>query len=225
MLTYPVNEIFQTIQGEAEYTGTPAIFIRLQGCPVACPWCDTKHTWNVEPHLEIVSHEMIAKQSDTPSFSNMTALEIIALIQEQGMTAGHIVITGGEPCLYDLRQLTAEFMATNGINSVQIETSGTHEIVCNDSTWVTVSPKLGMAMPLLKSAIQRADEIKMPIGKQADIDALVEQVLPLLNEYAQPEIWLQPLSQNEKATRLCVDQATALGFRVSIQTHKFLGVR
>ena len=41
-----INEIFDTIQGEAYFTGTPATFIRLQGCPVGCAWCDTKHTWN-----------------------------------------------------------------------------------------------------------------------------------------------------------------------------------
>ncbi len=48
-----VNEIFETIQGEATYTGTPAVFVRLQGCPVGCPWCDTKHTWDVELDKEI----------------------------------------------------------------------------------------------------------------------------------------------------------------------------
>ena len=42
---YPINEIFQTIQGEGVFTGLPAIFVRLQGCPVGCPWCDTRHTW------------------------------------------------------------------------------------------------------------------------------------------------------------------------------------
>ncbi|PTA21507.1 hypothetical protein C9E21_29480 [Escherichia coli] len=44
-MQYPINEMFQTLQGEGYFTGVPAIFIRLQGCPVGCAWCDTKHTW------------------------------------------------------------------------------------------------------------------------------------------------------------------------------------
>ncbi len=43
-MQYPINEMFQTLQGEGYFTGVPAIFIRLQGCPVGCAWCDTKHT-------------------------------------------------------------------------------------------------------------------------------------------------------------------------------------
>ena len=45
-MQYPINEMFQTLQGEGYFTGVPAIFIRLQGCPVGCAWCDTKHTWD-----------------------------------------------------------------------------------------------------------------------------------------------------------------------------------
>ena len=44
-MQYPINEMFQTLQGEGYFTGVPAIFIRLQGCPVGCAWCDTKHTY------------------------------------------------------------------------------------------------------------------------------------------------------------------------------------
>ncbi len=44
-MQYPINEMFQTLQGEGYFTGVPAIFIRLQGCPVGCARCDTKHTW------------------------------------------------------------------------------------------------------------------------------------------------------------------------------------
>lgn len=43
-MQYPINEMFQTLQGEGYFTGVPAIFIRLQGCPVGCARCDTKHT-------------------------------------------------------------------------------------------------------------------------------------------------------------------------------------
>lgn len=48
-MQYPINEIFQTLQGEGVFTGVPAIFVRLQRCPVGCSWCDTKHTWEQLP--------------------------------------------------------------------------------------------------------------------------------------------------------------------------------
>ena len=50
---YPVNEIFQSIQGEGYFTGVPAIFVRLQGCPVGCAWCDTQHTWELAADKQV----------------------------------------------------------------------------------------------------------------------------------------------------------------------------
>ena len=61
---YPVNEIFQSIQGEATFTGTPSIFVRLQGCPVGCAWCDTKHTWEIDPKFVVNKTIMLAKEKD-----------------------------------------------------------------------------------------------------------------------------------------------------------------
>ena len=46
-LMLPVNELFETVQGEATFTGMPSTFVRLQGCDVGCPWCDTKYTWEL----------------------------------------------------------------------------------------------------------------------------------------------------------------------------------
>jgi 7-carboxy-7-deazaguanine synthase len=54
-MQYPINEMFQTLQGEGYFTGVPAIFIRLQGCPVGCAWCDTKHTWDKLEDREVSS--------------------------------------------------------------------------------------------------------------------------------------------------------------------------
>jgi hypothetical protein len=49
MQTLPVNEFFETVQGEATFTGMPSTFVRLQRCDVGCPWCDTKYTWDIDP--------------------------------------------------------------------------------------------------------------------------------------------------------------------------------
>ncbi|MFZ6043504.1 7-carboxy-7-deazaguanine synthase QueE, partial [Vibrio natriegens] len=82
----------------------------------------------------------------------------------QKYTAKHVVITGGEPCLYDLVPLT-EALEQAGFRC-QIETSGTSEVKATANTWVTVSPKINMKakLPVLPSALERADEIKHPVG-------------------------------------------------------------
>ena len=60
-MQYPINEMFQTLQGEGYFTGVPAIFIRLQGCPVGCAWCDTKHTWDKLADREVSLFSILAK--------------------------------------------------------------------------------------------------------------------------------------------------------------------
>ena len=60
-MTYRINEIFETLQGEGTFTGVPSIFIRLQGCPVGCPWCDTQHTWETRAEDEVSIATMMAK--------------------------------------------------------------------------------------------------------------------------------------------------------------------
>lgn len=218
---YPVNEVFESIQGEATYTGTPSVFIRLQGCPVGCSFCDTKHTWEVNDSKVMSIKPMLSKQEDTDNFAYMHIMDILMMLKN--FKAKHIVLTGGEPCLYDLENLTGSLIA-NGY-SVQIETSGTYPIKCHPKTFITVSPKIGMAggMEVLQGSYLMANEVKFPVGKPADIIKLKEEVLPYTT--GNNNIWLQPLSQSTKATALCVKEATNNGWRVSIQTHKFIGVR
>ncbi|ARU05656.1 7-carboxy-7-deazaguanine synthase QueE [Comamonas serinivorans] len=216
----PINEVFETIQGEACMTGTPSVFLRLQACPVGCPWCDTKHTWALDPARQVAVADMLAKTDDADTWAAMEVDELLATVQ--AFRARHVVITGGEPALYDLVPLTTLLIAHS--YSVQIETSGTHPIRVHPDTWVTVSPKLDMpgGLPVLPEALARANEVKHPVGKPAD----VERLLGLdLGRVPRSLIWLQPISQSPKATALCVDEATRHGWRVSIQTHKFLGVR
>jgi len=216
-----VNEVFQTVQGEATFTGTPAVFVRLQGCPVGCPWCDTKHTWKVKPEREVSVEAMIAKQADADTFAALTADELVSLVETY--EARHVVITGGEPCLYDLERLTR--LLQDAGRTVQVETSGTQRVRVAPGTWVTVSPKLDMpgGCVVLPDALERADELKAPIGKRADYEKLAARVLPLLRRGV--AVWLQPLSQHPVATRLCVELATRHGHRVSVQVHKYLGLR
>lgn len=220
MTRLPVNEIFQSIQGEARWAGAPSVFIRLQGCAVGCPWCDTRHTWPREAGDEIAASAMLAKTQDAATFASLGIDELTAIVA--AYPARHVVITGGEPCVHDLRDLTGKILALG--RSVQIETSGTEEIRVHPRTWVTVSPKLDMpgGRRVREDAMARADEWKIPVGKQADIEA----ALAFLDGPPRPaEIWLQPLSRSAKATELCIAEATRLGFKVSVQIHQFLGLR
>ena len=138
-------------------------------------------------------------------------------------SARHIVITGGEPCIHDLTDLTTAIIDSG--RTCQIETSGTYPVKAHRLTWITVSPKLDMAggLKVLTDVIAAASEVKHPIGKMADIEKLQAEIIPWVSSHA--DVWLQPLSQSEKATALCIEQATKHNYRVSIQTHKFIGVR
>ena len=215
-----INEIFDTIQGEAFYTGTPATFIRLQGCPVGCDWCDTKHTWSDgTERLRIEIDEMLGKTTDSPKWSNMEEEEIVRIVEK--LQPRHFVLTGGEPCSQDIFKLT-RLLAT--IGSVQVETSGTHTINVYHKTWVTVSPKIEMlgGLKVLNTAITRANELKMPINNVKDVKNLQKLVKKV--NYGQL-IWLQPVSQKQDNTDLCVQTAMENNWRISIQTHKYMGVR
>lgn len=219
--TVPVNEVFETMQGEATYTGTPSVFIRLQGCPVGCPWCDTKHTWEVEPEKQIPATIMFLKTEDEPTYSLFAVRDVMEVLEQ--FQARHVVITGGEPCMYDLREITAAIC--NSGRTCQIETSGTFTINVDDRCFVTLSPKLDMpgGLQVLKSSYLRANEVKYPLGKESDLEKIKQEVLPFIPPNV--PFWLQPLSQSKKATTLCVNAATKHNWKVSIQTHKFIGVR
>ena len=97
-------EQFYTIQGEGAFTGSPAWFIRLGGCDVGCFWCYVKDSWDAEAHpkVSVADHVADAVASGSP----------IA------------VITGGEPCMHNLTELT-KGLRERGIRT-HLETSGVH---------------------------------------------------------------------------------------------------
>jgi len=108
---------------------------------------------------------------------------------------------------------------------VQIETSGTYEILTHADTWVTVSPKVNMpgGKAVLASAMQRANEIKHPIAMEKHIEEL-DEVLTMLDGASKPLIYLQPISQQKRATELAIKVCIQRNWRLSLQTHKFIGI-
>lgn len=231
---YNVAEVFATIQGEATFTGAPSVFIRMQGCPVGCPWCDTRATWEVHEEDCLATLPMGPRiQNFNPkasrmTFGRLTAADLAAAARSQG-NARHCVITGGEPLEQQLGELV-RCLALDGFRTVQIETSGTSALGnlpdWPAGIWVTLSPKIGMpgGKVVLPAVVRRANEIKWPVGKQTDLDRMAA----FLEEHEIADsvpVWLQPLSVQAKATALCVEAAQANGsWKVSVQTHKYLGL-
>jgi 7-carboxy-7-deazaguanine synthase len=219
-MNLPINEIFSSVQGEGSYTGTPSVFVRLQYCQISCPWCDTKHTWQKDDLRKISFAEMLGKQKDSDEWCDTPIETLLAFLTTQ--PERHIVITGGEPCNYDLTELTSSLLLAG--KQPQIETSGTIKVKAHGNTFVTVSPKFDMpgGLKVLDPDLLIADEIKMPVGKIADVEKLKAL---LKHNFFDVPVYLQPLSQNEKATELCIEQARQNGWRLSAQLHKYLKVR
>ena len=118
----PIHETFYSWQGEGVHFGRPAYFIRTFGCPVKCTWCDSAGTWHPDYAPENI--EKIPEKD---------------LVQAAKSTkCDFVVITGGEPTIFDLNELTSQLEKEN--ISRHLETSGGFEIK-GDFQWITVSPK------------------------------------------------------------------------------------
>ena len=219
---YKINELFETIQGEGAFTGQPSIFIRLQGCPVACSWCDTKHTWDINLEDEVNTQAMLTKKEESQTWSALSVTDVLAVITEQGYQAKHIVITGGEPAMVDLLPL-CEALEQQG-SSCQLETSGTFEIQVSEKCWVTVSPKVNMkgGYKILNSAMLRANEIKHPVATEQHVDDL--KALLVEHKITDTQVYLQPISQKDRATALAIKTCIENNWRLSVQVHKYLGI-
>lgn len=203
MKDYPIAEYFGSMQGEGSLSGSPAFFIRTQGCNVNCPWCDSKETW-FESKSDFLSIDFLLKQAENYR---------------------HIVITGGEPCLHDLTELTTAFIEIG--KTVQIETSGTSKILANRCSWITLSPKLNNPKKLLvlEENMIKASEFKFPIANFGDLEQVREFYKKNKDSMEGHPIWLQPISQCTSATFLCLKEAQFQGWKVSVQIHKFIGIR
>lgn len=196
MSTLPLMEHFYTLQGEGRHAGEAAYFLRLGGCDVGCVWCDVKESWNADAHPQVSIWDMAewAAASGTPN----------------------VVITGGEPCMYDLTQLTHALKA-RGLK-VWLETSGAYEIK-GDFDWICLSPKK-FKFPIY-SALEKAQELKVIVYNASDFKwaeehaAKVNQNCLLL---LQPE-W----DKSETMAPMIVDYIKQNPrWSMSLQTHKFL---
>jgi organic radical activating enzyme len=195
---YPVMEHFYTIQGEGVYTGYAAYFIRLGGCDVGCPWCDVKESWPMTGH-ELLSAEYLA---ETAAASG----------------APIAVITGGEPLLHQLDSLTAA-LRVRGLRT-HLETSGSAPF-SGLFDWVTLSPKRYKAP--LDEVYPKVSELKVVIASRQDF-RWAEKHASKVSEYAR--LLLQPEWDTKEAAGWITEYVMQHPqWSVSLQTHKFLGIR
>lgn len=221
-----VNEVFLSLQGEGHFTGTPAVFVRLQGCDVHCPWCDTGYAMSLDAHMRRPDNDpdIIGGASGEGSYARMDTDFLCERITALAGPVRHVVLTGGEPFLQNVQPFMNTLQAQGWF--IQAETSGTRPLPapCPGKQWITLSPKRAR-MPLEENWAL-ADEIKLPIAGREDADLL----LPLVLEKAaraprRPVIALQPVSQDKAATALCIRLCLEHNLHLSLQTHKYLDLR
>jgi organic radical activating enzyme len=198
MMEYPVMESFYSLQGEGIYAGVPAFFIRLAGCDVGCSWCDVKDSWSTAGYPKVKVEDLVQQATESGT-------EVV-------------VITGGEPLLYDLTELTRAIQAA-GLRT-HLETSAAHPW-SGSWDWVCLSPKR-FKLPIPEN-YRFADELKMIIVNKQDYiwaKELAREVRPSCELLLQPE-W----SRSKKVTSGMIDFVQHHPqWRISLQTHKFLNI-
>ena len=194
----PLMEDFYTIQGEGFYQGSAAYFIRLGGCDVGCVWCDVKESWDASAHPLIHVTEMVRRA------------------KESG--AQIVVVTGGEPAMYDLARLT-DALKSAGMRT-HIETSGAYPVT-GEWDWVCFSPKKFKSPD--PSIFGVAHELKVIIYNKTDF-AWAEEFASKVKDNCQ--LFLQPeWSKEREMLPLIIDYVkNNPRWQVSLQVHKYMNI-
>lgn len=188
-----LSEVFYTIQGEGLWSGTPAVFVRLAGCNLACDFCDTDYSLKFLAGVD----------------------EIVARVRAEGGECPMVVLTGGEPLAQAETEALIAALRSDG-RRVHIESNGTIFTELPDDVWLCVSPKERVDGRMAA----RADEVKLIVDGRVP-----EDQLSLFAERA--TIQLQPEGNKPHNIEIALDYAKTHPhrFRLSLQTHKFIGVR
>lgn len=191
-------EAFYTLQGEGYYQGKAAYFIRLGGCDVGCVWCDVKDSWDANAH---------------------PVKTITGIVDEaKKFPARLAVVTGGEPLLHDLTELTNE-LHVSGFQT-NIETSGSSPL-SGSWDWICLSPKKFKAP--LPEILQKAHELKVVVFNRSDF-AWAEKNAALVSQdcklYLQPEWDKAPVM-----TPMIIEYIKSNPkWELSLQIHKYINV-
>ncbi len=194
----PLMEAFYTIQGEGVHAGKAAYFIRLAGCDVGCPWCDVKDSWDADIHPQISVSEIVNSASKHNSK--------IA------------VITGGEPLMYDLTELT-EKLNLIGFKT-HLETSGAYSLT-GSWDWICLSPKK-FKKPL-QMTFDVANELKVIVYNKSDFLWASQMAKKVRGEC---KLLLQPEWSKSKEMLLQIISFVKENpqWEISLQVHKFMDI-
>lgn len=197
----PVNEIFYSLQGEGLFTGTPATFIRLAGCNLSCPFCDTNHKNGVPRTVEYIVGAALRNPSR------------------------NVIVTGGEPSLHALAPLV-DALHENGF-FVQVETNGTNPLP-DTIDFITCSPK---DVPVKLSRIDEVKLLFLPRYLDNADDSPELTLKRLLPPGVEPRRYaLQPCDTGEPYTNSRILEATVdyilrhPQWHLSLQTHKLINI-
>jgi len=197
-LALPLMEDFYTLQGEGFQTGKASYFLRIGGCDVGCSWCDVKESWNASLWPLTESDEIVRRVLDCPAKS--------------------VVITGGEPLMYNLEYLCTE-LKKYGFQ-VFLETSGSHPLT-GKWDWICLSPK--KFSPPLPEIYTKADEYKVIIQSEGDFEWAEKNTGRLKEDcmlFLQPE-W----SVRDIIMELVIEYIKANPkWRISLQSHKYMRI-
>lgn len=191
-------EEFYTIQGEGFYQGQAAYFIRLGGCDVGCVWCDVKESWDAAAYPVVAVADIADKAAATG--------------------APVAVVTGGEPLMYDLAQLTAS-LKDAGLRT-HLETSGVYPVT-GVWDWICWSPKkFKSPHPCLAGL---ANELKVIVYNKSDFE-WAETFAAQVNDAC--ELFLQPEWSREKEMLPAIIEYVKLHpqWKISLQIHKYMNV-
>ena len=194
----PIMEEFYSLQGEGLQAGKPAYFLRIGGCNVGCHFCDVKESWNANKHKLTPVEEIVHRIVENP--------------------AQAVVVTGGEPMLYDLGYL-CETLKNHHIK-LFLETSGS-ERISGQWDWICISPKRNH--PPKPNILQQAHELKVVICDETDFE-WAEENAKFVNTDCQ--LLLQPEWENRNNTMPKIVNYVLKNpkWRVSLQNHKYLGI-
>lgn len=241
-----VHSIFYTIQGEGPFCGTPAVFIRLAGCNLQCPQCDTDYTQGRQK----MSIDRICQLVQLRYIQHLTGpvcppSEITGKETFKHFT-GLVVITGGEPFRQDIELLVLNLQQRFGCY-VQVETNGvlpppqistlTTDVSKRSGLYIVCSPKAGKVNMI---TAQHACAFKYVMGAHS-IDP--EDGLPIYAldnslgnlRVARPPSWwkgpiyLQPLDEqspilNRRHMEACVESCLRFGYTLQLQVHKIVNL-
>jgi 7-carboxy-7-deazaguanine synthase len=203
LLQFPIHETFQsTVQGEGFWTGVLVDFIRLSGCPVRCPWCDTGY-------------------SDGGKNTPRTMRSLQQLLDE--LKSPRVVISGGEPFIHnDLPHLVQALLDIG--KQVSIETSGAFWQDVAPAAWITLSPKqhISPLYPVQSHFWTSANEIKLVISTGEELDYYSDY----LTARQDRPIFLQPEWNTRDRTIPIILELLRQNpnYRLSLQIHKYIGV-